>query len=73
MGERGAVGVANTLVSANCRVSLQEGHTVHATAEEAMEETRKMLDVYADFAENYMAVPVIKGEKTAVSVFLERI
>jgi prolyl-tRNA synthetase len=42
----------------------QEGHTVHATAEEAMEETRKMLDVYADFAENYMAVPVIKGEKT---------
>ncbi len=43
----------------------QEGHTVHATAEEAMEETRKMLDVYADFAENFMAVPVIKGEKTA--------
>lgn len=43
----------------------QEGHTVHATAEEAMEETRKMLDVYADFAENHMAVPVIKGEKTA--------
>ncbi len=43
----------------------QEGHTVHATADEAMEETRKMLDVYADFAENYMAVPVIKGEKTA--------
>lgn len=43
----------------------QEGHTVHATADEAMEETRKMLDVYADFAENYMAMPVIKGEKTA--------
>ncbi|MFO1063787.1 MAG: proline--tRNA ligase [Pirellulales bacterium] len=43
----------------------QEGHTVHATAEEAMEETRKMLEVYADFAENFMAVPVIKGEKTA--------
>jgi prolyl-tRNA synthetase len=43
----------------------QEGHTVHATQEEAMEETRKMLDVYADFAENFMAVPVIKGEKTA--------
>ncbi len=42
----------------------QEGHTVHATAEEAMEETRKMLGVYADFAENYMAVPVIRGEKT---------
>jgi prolyl-tRNA synthetase len=43
----------------------QEGHTVHATAQEAMEETRKMLDVYTDFAENYMAMPVIRGEKTA--------
>ena len=43
----------------------QEGHTAHATAEEAWEETRLMLDVYADFAENTMAVPVIKGEKTA--------
>ena len=42
----------------------QEGHTVHATKEEALEETRRMLDVYADFAENYMAMPVIKGEKT---------
>ena len=43
----------------------QEGHTAHATEAEAWEETRKMLDVYADFAENWMAVPVIKGEKTA--------
>lgn len=43
----------------------QEGHTAHATAEEAIEETKKMLDVYADFAENWMAVPVIKGVKTA--------
>ncbi len=43
----------------------QEGHTVHASREEAIEETYRMLDVYADFAENYMAVPVIKGEKTA--------
>lgn len=42
----------------------QEGHTVHASKEEAMEETRRMLGVYADFAENYMAMPVIKGEKT---------
>lgn len=42
----------------------QEGHTVHASKEEAMEETRRMLDVYADFAENYMAMPVIRGEKT---------
>lgn len=38
---------------------------MHATKEEALEETYKMLDVYADFAENFMAVPVIKGEKTA--------
>ncbi|MGB0290447.1 MAG: proline--tRNA ligase, partial [Opitutales bacterium] len=47
----------------------QEGHTVHATAEEAMEETRKMLEVYADFAETYMAVPVITGEKTEAERF----
>lgn len=43
----------------------QEGHTAHATKQEAMEETEKMLDVYADFVENYMAVPVIKGIKSA--------
>jgi prolyl-tRNA synthetase len=43
----------------------QEGHTAHATSEEAWEETRQMLDVYAEFAENWMALPVIKGEKTA--------
>ncbi len=42
----------------------QEGHTVHATPEEAQEETLRMLDIYADFVENYMAVPVFKGEKT---------
>jgi prolyl-tRNA synthetase len=43
----------------------QEGHTAHATREEAVEETMRMLDVYADFAENWAAIPVIKGEKTA--------
>jgi prolyl-tRNA synthetase len=42
----------------------QEGHTAHATAEEAVEETEKMLGVYADFAENWMALPVVKGKKT---------
>ena len=42
----------------------QEGHTVHATAEDAVAETRRMLDVYADFAENWLAMPVIKGQKT---------
>jgi prolyl-tRNA synthetase len=43
----------------------QEGHTAHATKEEAIEETKKMLDVYANFVENWMAVPVTKGVKTA--------
>lgn len=43
----------------------QEGHTAHATKEEALEEAKKMLNVYADFAEKYMAVPVIKGVKSA--------
>jgi len=42
----------------------QEGHTAHATAQEAIEETERMLDVYADFAENWMALPVIRGKKT---------
>ena len=43
----------------------QEGHTAHATREEALDEAVKMLNVYADFAEKYMAVPVIKGVKSA--------
>jgi prolyl-tRNA synthetase len=42
----------------------QEGHTAHATRQEALDETVKMLHVYADFVENYMAVPVVKGVKT---------
>lgn len=42
----------------------QEGHTAHATKEEAVIETKKMLEVYADFVENWMALPVIKGVKT---------
>lgn len=42
----------------------QEGHTVHATAEEAQEETIRMLNVYAEFCENVLAIPVIKGQKT---------
>ncbi|TAF94889.1 MAG: proline--tRNA ligase [Cytophagia bacterium] len=43
----------------------QEGHTAHATANEAMAETRQMLEIYARFAEEWMAMPVIKGYKTA--------
>lgn len=42
----------------------QEGHTAHSTKEEAIEETEKMLEVYAEFAENFMAMPVIKGIKS---------
>ncbi len=42
----------------------QEGHTVHATAKEAVEETERMLQIYADFAENWLAMPVLRGEKT---------
>ena len=47
----------------------QEGHTVHATREEAIEETERMIDVYADFAENWMAMPVIVGSKTPTERF----
>ncbi len=43
----------------------QEGHTAHATKAEAIEETERMLEVYADFVENYMALPVIRGIKSA--------
>jgi len=42
----------------------QEGHTAHATKEEAIAETERMLDVYAEFAENILAVPVVRGRKT---------
>jgi prolyl-tRNA synthetase len=47
----------------------QEGHTAHATAAEAVEETQKMLEVYATFAEEYMALPVIRGVKTPAERF----
>jgi prolyl-tRNA synthetase len=43
----------------------QEGHTAHATKQEAIDETKQMLDIYAEFAEEFMAMPVIKGVKTA--------
>ena len=42
----------------------QEGHTMHATAEEAIAETKQMFNIYADFCENYLAMPVVKGRKT---------
>jgi prolyl-tRNA synthetase len=47
----------------------QEGHTAHATKIEAIEESEKMMQVYADFAQNFMAIPVIKGLKTETERF----
>ena len=47
----------------------QEGHTIHATAEEAVEETERMLNCYADFCENALAMPVVKGKKTESDKF----
>ena len=47
----------------------QEGHTAHATREEAIEESEKMMHVYAEFAQNFMAIPVVKGLKTETERF----
>lgn len=47
----------------------QEGHTIHETAQEAVEETERMLNVYADFCENSLAIPVVKGRKTESDKF----
>ena len=47
----------------------QEGHTAHATRKEAIEESEKMMNVYADFAQNFMAIPVVKGLKTETERF----
>ena len=47
----------------------QEGHTAHATKAEAIEESEKMMNVYADFAQNFMAIPVVKGMKTETERF----
>jgi len=47
----------------------QEGHTAHATAQEAIEETERMLNVYAEFCEKYLAIPVVKGRKTESDKF----
>ncbi|HOD93237.1 MAG TPA: proline--tRNA ligase [Clostridia bacterium] len=47
----------------------QEGHTIHSTVEEARQETQQMLQIYADFAENYLAMPVVKGQKTEKEKF----
>ena len=53
----------------NCEFLWQEGHTMHATAEEAREETVRMLNGYADFVQNDLAIPVVKGQKTESEKF----
>ena len=65
MGECCPLGNENETFLKDSRVFLwQEGHTAHATNQEAREEAARMLEVYADFAEQYMAMPVVKGRKT---------
>ncbi len=64
MGEHHALGNAYAYVLRTTEFLWQEGHTAHATPEEAMEETLQMLEIYARFSEDYLAMPVIKGEKT---------
>ena len=53
----------------SCEFLWQEGHTIHATAEEAQEETLRMLHIYAEICENVLAIPVIKGKKTEKEKF----
>lgn len=65
VGECGKVGNVTRLFLRTAEFLWQEGHTAHATQEEAVEETVQMLNVYATFAETFMAMPVIKGVKSA--------
>jgi len=53
----------------SCEFLWQEGHTIHATAEEAQEETLRMLHIYAEICENVLAIPVVKGKKTEKEKF----
>ena len=64
MGECCTLGNAYTFVFENSRILWQEGHTAHATKNEAIAEAKQMQDVYAEFAEKFMAMPVIKGVKS---------
>jgi len=62
--QRGPLGAPHQALSPHTRIYWQEGHTAHATREEAVEETKQMLDVYTDFAVNDAAIPVIPGAKS---------
>ena len=70
MGQCSKMGNANPIVFTDCRISYgRKGIQLMPPKQEAIEEAEKMLNVYADFAENYMALPVIKGVKTASERF----
>jgi prolyl-tRNA synthetase len=56
----GSMGDENTIVLRTAEFLWQEGHTAHATKTEAIEESERMMNVYADFAEDFMAIPVVK-------------
>jgi prolyl-tRNA synthetase len=63
------MGDENTIVLRTAEFLWQEGHTAHATKTEAIEESERMMNVYADFAEDFMAIPVVKGIKTETERF----
>lgn len=65
MGQCGSLGDANAPIPAYREFLWQEGHTAHAHKLEVIEETERMLEVYRRFAEEWLAMPVIKGVKTA--------
>ena len=64
MGKCSALGNANSPFLRTAEFLWQEGHTAHATKAEAIQETEQMIDVYATFAERFMAMPVIQGLKS---------
>ena len=72
MGQRRPLGNETATVLRTAEFLWQEGHTVHATAQEAQEETRLMLATYATFAEEWLAMPVLRGEKTEAERFPAR-
>jgi prolyl-tRNA synthetase len=72
VGECGALGDAHAPVLRTTEFLWQEGHTAHATQQEAVDETMRMLDVYTDFAVREAAIPVVPGRKSETEKFAER-
>jgi prolyl-tRNA synthetase len=70
MGKCCSLGDEDSFVLRTAEFLWQEGHTAHATKVEAVEESEKMMNVYADFAQNFMAIPVVKVLKPKRSVLL---